>query len=185
VTAIRFTLLCAAWMLAQPVPAAEVDYAASEITFVSRQMNVPVEGRFRSFSAAVRFDPGNLDSSVARIEVDLGSVDTGSAEADTEVRRRNWFNVAAFPSAKFVSTGVRQLGPDRYEVRGNLTLKGVTREVVAPVTVTNRGDALVFEGGFTLMRLQFRIGEGAWSDTDTVANEVQVRFRIVQTGDAA
>ena len=50
---------------------------------------------------------------------------------------------------------------------------------MAPVTVKQEGTNTVFEGGFTLLRIAFGIGEGVWSDTDTVANEVQVRFRLV------
>jgi polyisoprenoid-binding protein YceI len=184
VISIRLTLCAVALLLALPAQGGSIDYKSSEITFVSRQMNVPVEGRFRSFTAEIDFRPADLAGSKARIEVKLGSVDTGSDEADTEVKRRNWFNVSAFPAAQFVSTGVKQLGQGRYEARGELTIKGITREITAPFTVTNGANATVFEGGFTLYRLQFKIGEGVWSETDTVANEVQVRFRITQTGSA-
>ncbi|HUF19243.1 MAG TPA: YceI family protein [Burkholderiales bacterium] len=179
---IRLALCVAALVLALPAQAGSIDYDSSEITFVSRQMNVPVEGRFRSFTAEIDFHLADLARSKARIEVGLASVDTGSDEADTEVKRRNWFNVLAFPAAQFVSTGVKQVGPARYEARGELSIKGITREITAPFTVTNGANFTVFEGGFTLYRLQFKIGEGVWSETDTVANEVQVRFRITQTG---
>ncbi|HWQ39449.1 MAG TPA: YceI family protein [Burkholderiales bacterium] len=178
-------LLClAAAGLPLLAQAQTIDYARSEIVFISTQMNVPVEGRFRKFTAQIRFDPKNLAASQAQIEVDLGSVDTGSEEADSEVKKKGWFNLAAFPTAKFVSTGVRQLGPDRFEAQGKLTIKGITRDITAPFTVKKSGTATAYEGGFTLLRLQFKIGEGVWSDTDTVADEVQVRFRIVQSGTA-
>ncbi len=54
--------------------------------------------------------------------------------------------------------------------------------MIAPFSVKRAGDAVTYEGAFTLKRLQFKIGEGAWSDTETVADEVQVKFRIVTTG---
>jgi hypothetical protein len=50
--------------------------------------------------------------------------------------------------------------------------------VVAPFTVTEANQLRTVEGQFALRRLQFRIGEGQWSDTDTVADEVIVRFRF-------
>ena len=53
-----------------------------------------------------------------------------------------------------------------------------TRDVVAPVTVKQQGGLSVFEGAFPLRRLDYAIGEGAWSDTETVADEVQIKFRI-------
>lgn len=167
---------------ATPAFAQSVDYARSTITFVSKQMNVPVDGRFRKFSAQIDFDPKQLAKAKAEIEVDLASIDTGSAEADAEVGKRAWLNTAAFPAAKFVSSAVKQTGPDRYEVQGRLSIKGISRDISAPFTAKTANGTTTYEGAFTLPRLQFKIGEGAWSDTDTVADEVQVRFRIVTAG---
>jgi hypothetical protein len=53
--------------------------------------------------------------------------------------------------------------------------------VTAPFTFKPEGQGGTFEGAFTLKRLDYAIGEGAWKDTDTVANEVQVKFRISGT----
>jgi polyisoprenoid-binding protein YceI len=178
--AIALLACAAAPALAQRVTA--IDPARSEIKFVSKQMNVPVDGRFRKFIAKLDFDPGKPAASKAEVEVDLNSVDTGSDEADGEVKSKGWFNIAVFPSAKFVSTAVKPAGPGRYEVSGKLTIKGKSLDVTAPVSVKQEGANSVFEGGFTLLRLQYGIGEGMWSDTDTVANEVQVHFRLVGLG---
>jgi polyisoprenoid-binding protein YceI len=168
--------------LGTPAAAANVDYAKSEIAFVSKQMNVPVQGRFRKFTAQVDFDPKKLEAAKAQIEVDLASVDTGSTEADAEVARKGWFNTSAFPTAKFVSTSVRQLAPEKYEARGKLAIKGIGQDVGAPFSVKRAGDVVTYAGEFMIKRLQFKIGEGVWSDTDTVADDVQVKFRIVTTG---
>ncbi len=162
--------------------AAGVDYSKSEIAFVSKQMNVPVQGKFKKFTAQIDFDSKKPVASRAQIEVDLASIDTGSAEADAEVAKKAWFNTSAFPTAKFVSSSVAQAGPDKFEARGKLSIKGIGQDVVAPFTVKRAGDTATYEGGFALKRLQFKIGDGPWSDTDTVADEVQVKFRIVTTG---
>jgi len=165
-----------------PAQAAEVDYARSQITFVSKQMNVPVQGSFKKFTAHIDFDPKKLAAAKAQIDVDLASIDTGSADADAEVSKKGWFNTSAFPTAKFVSSAVSQSGPDKYEVHGKLSIKGIGQDVVAPFTLKRAGDAVTYEGRFNLKRLQFKIGEGVWSDTYTVAEDVQVNFRIVTTG---
>jgi polyisoprenoid-binding protein YceI len=175
-------ICCAALALPSAASAQRVtaiDPAKSEIRFVSKQMNVPVEGRFRKFSMQLDFDPAKLASSKAQVEVDLGSIDTGSAEADDEVKSKGWFHIAAFPKATFVSRSVKAAGPNRYEVAGKLTIKGISQDITVPFTVKQDGPNTVFEGAFTLLRLQFKIGEGAWSDEDTVANAVQVRIRFV------
>ena len=165
-----------------PASAGNVDYARSEIAFVSKQMNVPVQGRFKKFTAQIAFDPKKPAAAKAEIEVDLASIDTGSDEANDEVGKKAWFNTSAFPTAKFASSSVTQTGPDKYEARGKLSIKGIGQDVVAPFTVKRAGDTVTYEGGFTLKRLQFRIGEGIWSDVETLADEVQVKFRIVTTG---
>ena len=73
----------------------------------------------------------------------------------------------------------RESGPHS---AGKLSMKGITQDVRIPFTAQTAGGATTFAGGFTLLRLQFKVGEGVWGDTETVANEVQVRFRVVMTG---
>jgi polyisoprenoid-binding protein YceI len=152
----------------------------SEIGFVSKQMGVNVEGRFRRWKANVDFRPGDLAHSGASFEIDLASVDLASVESEAEVRRPPWFDTAKFPVAKFASTGVKGLGGDRYEIAGTLSLKGLARDVVVPVALKHdaAGNS-VAEGEFRLRRLDFKVGEGLWADTDVIANDVTVRVRMV------
>lgn len=170
-------LACASYAHAQRVIA--IDSARSEVRFAGKQMGVPAEGRFTRIDAQVEFDAAKPAGSRARVEIDLNSVDIGAADVNTEVKRRPWFNVNAFPTATFVSSSIRQLAAGRYEAQGKITIKGQARDVVAPFTVRQEGKDVVLEGRFTLLRLQFGVGDGPWADTDTVANEVQVRFKLV------
>lgn len=151
----------------------------SSIAFVSRQMNVPVEGAFKKFTAHVRFNPSKPESAAAHIEIDLASIDAGSMEANDEVKGKSWFNVAEFPRADFVSTAVKAVGGGKFEVSGKMTIKGKTLEVRAPFVVTEAGGALSIDGSFALKRLDFGIGSGVWGDTSVVADEVQIKFHVV------
>ena len=110
--------------------------------------------------------------------MELASIDLGNAEGETEARRKVWLNVEGFPKAKFVASTVKPLGGGKFEARGPLSIKGVSQEIVAPFTMTEAAGVRTVEGQFPLKRLQFRIGEGPWSDTETVADEVLVRFRF-------
>jgi polyisoprenoid-binding protein YceI len=159
-----------------------VDLDKSTITFVSKQMSVPVEGKFGKFSVQLDFDAAKPSEGRVRVELDLASIDTGSDEANDEVKGKGWFDVKNHPAARFVSSAVKSVGASRYEVAGKLTIKGRTKDVVAPFTVKPVGQGAVFDGAFVLKRLDYGIGEGVWSDTDTVADEVQVKFRISATG---
>lgn len=164
---------------AQAAEYARVIPAQSHIAFLSKQMGVPVAGQFRRFTAQLAFDPARPESARAVLDIDLASIDAGSREANEEVVGKNWFNVARFPSARFISSGLRHLGGERYEVRGRMTIKGRTREVAAPFTLRAAGANAFLEGGFVLKRLEYAIGEGPWGDTGTVADEVQVKFRLL------
>ena len=151
----------------------------SSVSFTSKQMGVPVDGRFRTFAADIRFDPAKPAAASAKIDIDLASIDAGSKDADDEVVGKQWFNVKSFPTASFVSSGVKALGGDRFEAIGKITIKGKSQDAVLPFSVKQDGSSATFDGGFTLKRLDFAIGEGPWADVSAVANEVQIKFRLV------
>jgi polyisoprenoid-binding protein YceI len=153
----------------------------SELRFVSRQMGVPVEGRFQRFSAQVKFDPARLDDSRIAFTVDTGSARI-NRDADAELPKPVWFNVAQFPQALFESSRIRRLEGNRFEVTGKLSIKGLSSDVVVPVTLAQNGSTTTATGSFPIRRLAFRIGEKEWADTSMVADEVQVRFKIALTG---
>lgn len=151
----------------------------SSISFSYKQMNVPLDGKFKKFVAQLDFDPAKPEAAQAKFDIDLASIDTGSSDGDEEVAGKDWFNAKAFPTAKFVSTGVKALGANRFEVQGKLTIKGKTLPVTAPFTFKPDAALAMFDGSFTIKRLDYAIGEGEWADVSTVANEVQIKFHIV------
>ncbi len=152
----------------------------SEIRFVSKQMGVNVEGTFRRWKANIVFIPADLAHSKADFDIELASIDLASDEAESEVRHPSWFDTAKFPVARFASTSIKDVGGGKYEVAGKLTMKGVARDAVVPISLSKDASGnSVAEGMFTIKRLDFRIGDGDWADPDTVANEVVVRVRMV------
>jgi len=151
----------------------------SSITFVSKQMSVPVAGLFKKFTANIRINPAKPETGMANIEIDLASIDAGSMEANDEVKGQSWFDVAEYPRANFVSSSVKALGGGKFETAGKMTIKGKTIEVRAPFTLKEDRGLLNIDGAFTLKRLDFGIGSGLWSDTSVVADEVQIKFHVV------
>jgi polyisoprenoid-binding protein YceI len=178
----RLALLMLAPLLAGPVLAQQVLPAQSEIGFVSKQMGVPVEGRFKQWTAQIAFDPKKPEAGKLAFAIQTGSASFGAAETDGEVVKADWFNVAKFPQASFASSTIKALGGGRFEVRGKLAIKGATQDVVVPVAVTQAGAASTASGSFTIKRLDFKIGEGDWADTSMVANEVLVKFKLALSG---
>ena len=162
------------------VPAlAQVDAAKSSVVAISKQMGVPLEGTFRRFSAQVSFDPAKPAQGKASVEIDIASFDLGNEDFNHETVKPEWFNAAKFPKATFVTTAIKPAGAGKFEAAGKLTIKGITHEVVAPISFRAEGGQQVFEGTLPIRRLAFNIGEGEWKDTATVADDVQIRFRII------
>ncbi|MEY3674419.1 MAG: hypothetical protein RJB47_1127 [Pseudomonadota bacterium] len=168
--------------LSLPAMAQQLVPAQSEIVFVSKQMGVPVEGRFQKFSAKIAFNPSKPDQANIAFTVDMTSATLGVKETDAELPKAEWFNTAKFAQATFQSTSVKALGAGKFEVAGKLSIKGATQTVLVPVTLTQAGANTTAVGAFALKRLAFKIGDNEWSDTSMVADEVQVKFKFALTG---
>lgn len=158
----------------------KVDYAKSELTFTSKQLNVPVDGTFKRFQVALQFDPERPETSHANIEIDMHSMTTGIDDADEEAKTKTWLDVATYPMASFVSTSVNHVDADQYTAIGTLTIKGTARTATLPFEIKRLADgALQLAGQYTLKRLDFNIGGGVWGDTEVVADEVKLRYRLL------
>lgn len=150
----------------------------SNVQFHYQQMGVSMDGEFTRFSGELDFDTDKPAAATAVFDVDLSSVDTGTADGDNEIASKDWFNIDAHPTARFESTDITVVSDTQFDVTGTLEIKGTAQTVSFPATFTTSGDTGVFEGRFTLKRGDFAIGEGTWSAFDIVANEVDVSFQI-------
>jgi polyisoprenoid-binding protein YceI len=181
----RFPITLAAALLAavaQPALAQQLVAAGSEISFTTRQMGVPVEGKFGKFSAQITLDPKKPETGSVAFSIDTGSARFGSAELDAEVPKAIWLNVPKFPQASFASSGIKAAGPGKFEVAGKLTIKGAVRDLSVPVQVVQAGANSTASGSFTIKRLDFKVGEAEWADTSMLANDVVVKFKLVLSG---
>jgi len=167
------------------VPSAQLVAAQSQIGFVTHQMGVPVAGNFSRFDAQVEFDAAHPERGRFVIGVDLGSVVLPTSDAMREVVKPGWFDAAHFPRAEFASRSVQAVKPGQYEVAGRLTIKGRGVDVVVPVRLERSGPLTVASGSLGVKRLSFAIGDGEWSDTSLVADEVEITFRLALSGLAA
>lgn len=179
-------LVAAAQAQPQQPGAAQLQAAASEIVFTTRQMGVPVEGRFTTFSAALALDPKTPQGGAVSIAINTGSARFGSPELDAEVPRPGWLDALRFPQATFRSTSIKAAGPRGFDVQGTLTIKGQGRDINVPVRLQPAAGGLTqASGSFTVKRLDFAVGSGEWTDTSLLANDVQVRFKLVFSAPAA
>jgi polyisoprenoid-binding protein YceI len=158
----------------------KVDYRNSQIAFIIKQMNVPVEGGFARYSVKAAFDAAKPEQGTFQVELDIASIDTGSEEGDGEAKRPAWFDTARYPKARFVSKSIKRNNAGSYTVTGDLTLKGRTRPLSVPVVMTpQRGGGWLVSGRAVMKRSQFDIGGGEWADPSVVADDLEARFKIL------
>ncbi len=167
--------------MAQAKPAT-LQAAGSEIAFTTKQMGVPVEGKFTRFSAQIALDPKKPETGTVAFTIDTGSARFGSPELDAEVPKPTWLNVPKFPQASFQSSSVKAAGPGKFEVAGKLTIKGTVQNVVVPVQLTQAAAVSTATGAFSIKRLAFKVGENEWADTSMLADDIQIRFKLALTG---
>jgi polyisoprenoid-binding protein YceI len=106
----------------------DIDTVHSEVGFSVRHMMVSkVRGRFTAYSGQIVTGKNPLESSVSA-DIELGSIQTGAEQRDEHIRSADFFEVEKYPTMTYRSTGIRADGGD-YVVDGDLTLKGVTKQV--------------------------------------------------------
>lgn len=158
----------------------EVDSDNSVIEFQYKQMGVNMKGSFANLQGSITFDEDAPESMAAQIELPLDTVDTGTEEADEELIKPEWFDMANHPVATFESTQVAAEADGQYTVDGVLQIKGESQELSFPVQVSHDDNGkLVFETEFEIDRGDFDIGSGSWSDPSIVSNEVKIKARVV------
>lgn len=169
--------------LGQSAPLWSVDKDDSEIAFTAQQGGSPVEGRFGSFTAELRFDPDALGESRFQVEIEAASVDSGNGDRDSTLRSNAFFDVATWPSALFEADEVRAVGEGRYEAAGTLTLRDRSLPVVLPFALELSGTPgsrlALAEGELTISRTAYGVGQGQWADTSVIADEVRIGVRVV------
>ena len=128
------------------------DYVAqpgSKLGFTATYMDEAFEGSFAKFTPVLRFDPAQLDTSRMDVRITLASASTANAERDEMLVGSEFFDAGAAPEARYVATGFRALGGNRFVAEG------------------------------TLSRLAFKVGTGDWTDTELLPDKVKVSTRLV------
>ncbi|ACV26947.1 YceI family protein [Kangiella koreensis] len=136
-------------------------------------------GKFQSFSPIIMFDKDNLAASSIRVEVDLASVESGSEKRDGMLKKGNWFDVENTPQGIFVSNKIEAESDGKYKVEGLLSIKGIEQPVTLFMNYVELSGLIELSGNYTLNRLDFKLGLGAWKNPDWVKHEVEVDYKVV------
>lgn len=149
----------------------------SVLSFAGVQTGEKFIGKFGKFDARVSLDPDRLEEAKITVTVDVASAATGDRQRDTAMPGKEWFDVAGFPQARFESRKVSKTAVG-YEALGDLTLRGVTKELRLPFTLEIDGTRARAKGHVNLKRDLFGVGQGEWATGDWVALDVGVDFDL-------
>jgi polyisoprenoid-binding protein YceI len=168
-----------------------VDIAHSEIGFTVRHMMfAKVRGQFKKWNATLDFDAADPTRSKLEVEIDTASVDTREAQRDGHLRSADFLDSEKFPKMTFKSKRIVSSGDGRYEVVGDLTIRGTTNEVKLDVEQTGSGkdpwgnDRLGFNAKGAIQRSKWglvwnqALEAGAVLVSDKVEIEVEVQVVV-------
>lgn len=163
-------ILAGALALAAPLAMAQTttwgpDKMHSEVDFSVLHMGLSnVRGRFGNISGTVVQNGSDITKSTVNVTIDVGSVDTGVAFRDNDLKSANFFDATQFPTATFVSTSIAKNGSG-LTINGNLTVHGVTKPVVlladgptGPIAGMDHKQHEGFSATTTISRAAFGIG---------------------------
>src|SRR5690349_24266749 len=139
-----------------------IDTSHSGVHFTVRHMVVSkVRGAFSRWQGTLQFDAEHPEASKVSVQIEAASIDTREEKRDAHLRSADFFDVEKHPTLSFESTKVEKAGASRYSVTGNLTIHGITREVVLDTESLGIGkdpwgnDRIGFEASTSVNRKDF------------------------------
>lgn len=167
-----------------------IDKTHSEAFFQVRHLVTRVRGRFTEFEGAVDLDKDNPGNSSVSITIQATSVDTGEPDRDNHLRSADFFDVEKFPTITFESTGISSKSDEEYDVAGDLTIHGVTRQITLPVSFNGfvkdpwGNERAGFESEIRINRKDYDLAWNAVLETGglMVGDEVRISLAIQAVG---
>jgi polyisoprenoid-binding protein YceI len=147
----------------------------SKVHFVIKNFGISTGGDFKGVAGSIKFDPANLPVSDFNVSVDASTVNTDIEARDNDLRKSDFFDVKKYPQLLFKSTRVTKTNKAGYfYMFGNITIKGVTKEVKFPFTAKAQNGGYLFEGNFKLNRRDFGVGGSSISLSDELTVTLSV-----------
>ena len=156
-----------------------VELSKSSVSFFYTEDGKPKSGVFRRFSGGGEFDRRRPERARLRFEIDLKSILLEDALRTGVVKDTVWFDVKSHPKATYVLTSLKRRRGDQFVATGELTIKGTTRALTAPVRLNIDKRRARAVGEFEFDRFDFKVGDRIFD----ISDQVSVRFDLVATGE--
>ena len=156
-----------------------VDKAHAKVNFtVTHLMLSEVDGTFRSFDAKLTSSKEDFSDAVFEFTIDAKSVNTNQENRDAHLNRADMFDTEKYPTITYKSTAIKPVGPKKFQLTGDLTIKGVTKPVTVDLTLVGTGQnrqgkkLAGFKASGTIKRTDFGVGA---MPAAVVSEEVELR----------
>jgi polyisoprenoid-binding protein YceI len=158
------------------VPTYEFTPVESNIKF-GVESSVSIQGVFEKWDANIKFSSRDIRSAVLDIEIESGSVNTGSHMKDNKLKGKDFFDVKESPLITFKSTKIIQTGPNTFDIEGNFTIRGVTKTEKLTLTSDSKGTPTgTLDGTMAFDRKDYGMTSGI--PFIKIANRVEVNVRL-------
>ncbi|MDY7092448.1 MAG: YceI family protein [Acidobacteriota bacterium] len=159
-----------------------IDQEASSIEWVGSKVTGSHDGGFNQFEGTVEVVNGTPEGTTVDVTIDNTSLWSDNEDLTGHLKSADFFDVENFPTSTFTSTKVVPSDTaGEYEVTGNLTLHGVTKQITFPATIEVSEDQVTAQAEFFIKRFDFGIEYPGRQD-DLIRDEVVIKLNIVATG---
>lgn len=181
--------LVAAWSAQAAVETYKIDPAHSSVGFSVRHILAKVPGEFSKFEGTVSVDRSDLEKTSAEATIEVGSINTRNEKRDTHLKTPDFFDAQKYPSITFKSKSWKKTGENTFDVTGDLTIKGTTKEVVLKTTLLGFSPGMKpgttvsgWEGTTTIHRKDFGISLNAMLEK-VVGEDIAVTISVEAVAD--
>ncbi len=169
-----------------------VDQAHTEVNFSVKHFFTPVTGSFDEFEIKLDYNADNPTSSTVDVKIPVSSINTGNEKRDGHLMSQDFFEADKYPYITFKSTSVKANGDDQLVARGQLTIKGESREVDLPITLLGKQElpeqmqqmmggtkeVASFKASTSVDRNDYGVGVGNWAATMVVGGDVAIEILL-------
>lgn len=149
----------------------------SKVEFVASKVTRSHNGSFKQFSGQIDLTPNNIPESRVTIDINTSSVMADDDQLTGHLKTPDFFDVAKFPKATFVSTKIEPAGGDNYNITGNFELHGIKKSITFPATIKVTPDNVTVNAEFSINRKDFGIVYAGKAD-DLIRDGVVIKLNL-------
>lgn len=149
--------------------------AQSKVSFTIKNFGLKTDGTLTGLQGTLELDPSTAEPKTISLSADANTINTDNKMRDNHLRKAEYFDVATFPKLTFTATSFSKTATG-YLVKGNLTIKGTTKNIDINCTTTKDNSGMLFKGSFPINRRDYKVGGGSISLSDDLTVNFQIQF---------